>query len=394
MWAPQVAMAHPLSEGSLDITVHPAKVTIRARVTTEEIGVTNMLLRRTPATTPSRRGIAGACDRHAAYLASHLQVLADGQPLQGAVTTVVLPVEEGSRPTTTQAEAGADASHAVYELEYPAGAIPSSSSPWQSIMLRDDVLTEVEYAPGTKWDATYVVSIHLPERGSSFSRLLTARQPITFECDASSAESASQADGATFRAYFVHGVHHILTGYDHLLFISALVLAATTLLDLVKVVTAFTLAHTLTLTLAARNLVHLPETVVEPLISASIVFVAVQNLFWPRRSTGWIRLAAAFFFGLFHGLGFASGLLDAMRQMPTGAVLLAILAFSIGVETGHQMIVIPLFAALRLVRSTSKAPEEQARISLFAQRFGSAVISLAGIFYFILALRLSFAAPP
>ena len=152
-----------------------------------------------------------------------------------------------------------------------------------------------------------------------------------------------------FAAYFLHGVHHILTGYDHLLFVSALVLAATTLWELVKVVSAFTLAHTMTLTLAALNLVHLPASVVEPLIAASIVFVALQNVFWPGRSKGWSRLGAAFFFGLFHGLGFAGGLLNAMREMPGATMFLAILAFSVGVEAGHQMVVLPLFAFLKAV---------------------------------------------
>jgi hydrogenase/urease accessory protein HupE len=152
--------------------------------------------------------------------------------------------------------------------------------------------------------------------------------------------------GSLFKAFFYHGIHHILTGYDHLLFISALVLAATTFWNLIKVVTAFTVAHTITLTLAAFNLVSLPQGVVEPLISASIVIVALQNLFWPARARGWGRLGAAFFFGLFHGLGFAGGLLEAMREMQTGTMLLAILAFSIGIELGHQMVVLPLFAIL------------------------------------------------
>ena len=99
-----------------------------------------------------------------------------------------------------------------------------------------------------------------------------------------------------FNAFFYQGIHHILTGYDHLLFICALVLAAATFWELIQVVTAFTIAHTLTLTLATLNVLHLPAAVVEPLISASIVFVALQNLFWPRRARGWSRLAAAFFF--------------------------------------------------------------------------------------------------
>jgi hydrogenase/urease accessory protein HupE len=114
---------------------------------------------------------------------------------------------------------------------------------------------------------------------------------------------------ATAGTFFIHGVHHILTGYDHLLFATALVLAVTSLWDLVKVVTAFTLAHSITLTLAALNMVRLPAQVVEPLIAVSIIFVAVQNIFWPMPARGYSRLAAAFFFGLFHGLGFAGGLL-------------------------------------------------------------------------------------
>jgi hypothetical protein len=99
------------------------------------------------------------------------------------------------------------------------------------------------------------------------------------------------------------------------------------------------------LSLAAFNLVSLPQWVVEPLISASIVFVALQNVFWRSRATGWSRLGAAIFFGLFHGLGFAGGLFEAMREMQTGTMLLAILAFSIGIEFGHQMVVIPLFGS-------------------------------------------------
>ena len=101
---------------------------------------------------------------------------------------------------------------------------------------------------------------------------------------------------------------HILTGYDHLLFVSALVLAATGIWDLIKVVSAFTLAHTLTLTLSVFNIVTLSERIVEPMIAASIICVAVQNVFWPERSRGWTRLGIAFAFGLFHGLGFGRGL--------------------------------------------------------------------------------------
>jgi hydrogenase/urease accessory protein HupE len=217
---------------------------------------------------------------------------------------------------------------------------------------------------------------------------------ISNAMNAAPGDSSSRVSGwldrtgseSLFKAFFFHGVHHILTGYDHLLFVSALVLAATTLWDLIKVVSTFTLAHTITLTLAALNLVHLSERIVEPLISASIVFVALQNVFWPRKARGWSRLGAAFFFGLFHGLGFAGGLLDAMREMQSGTMFLAIFAFSVGVETGHQMIVLPLFAILKSARRSQPDAVTRMRYSMSLQRIGSAGISVAGAYYLCLAL--------
>ena len=195
--------------------------------------------------------------------------------------------------------------------------------------------------------------------------------------------------GSLFAAYFYQGVRHILTGYDHLLFVTALVLAATTLWDLIKVVATFTLAHTITLALAAMNLIHLPAWVVEPLIAASIVFVALQNVFWPRRAKGWSRLGAAFFFGLFHGLGFAGGLLDAMRELQGGTMFLAIVAFSVGVEAGHQMVVLPTFALLKAARGACSDVVQRTRLSLAVQRIGSAAIAVAGVYYFTAAVFLS-----
>ena len=209
-------------------------------------------------------------------------------------------------------------------------------------------------------------------------------QPASITANGSPGQAA--ASGSLFLGYFLHGVRHILTGYDHLLFIGALVLAARTFWDLVKVVSAFTLAHTLTLTLAALNLVHVPVQVVEPLISASIVFVALQNILWPDQTRGWARIAVAFFFGLFHGLGFAGGLLEAMRELPGSSMLVAILAFSVGVEAGHQLVVLPLFAVIRVIREARPDAMASTRFSLIVQRIGSACITVAGIYYLCLAL--------
>jgi hypothetical protein len=194
----------------------------------------------------------------------------------------------------------------------------------------------------------------------------------------------------TFRAYMLHGIEHILTGYDHLLFATALVLAATQFWDLVKVVTAFTVAHTLTLTLSVLDIVSLSSTqeqhFVEPMIAVSIIFVAVQNIFWPEKSTGWARLAIAFSFGLFHGLGFAGGLKDALADMPSLALWLALIAFSLGVEIGHQIVIIPLYTLLRGARTWGT---DQPRKLLKSRilRFGSAAIALAGVYFLVEAIR-------
>lgn len=190
---------------------------------------------------------------------------------------------------------------------------------------------------------------------------------------------------AVTKTYFVHGVHHILTGYDHLLFLCALVLGAAGLWDLIKIVTAFTIAHSITLTLATLGYAHLPEYIVEPLISASIVFVAVQNIFWPKQANGNSRLVVAFFFGLFHGLGFAGGLLQLMHAMPNNLIVYAILGFSLGVEAGNQLVLLPLYFAIRYIkRFKTKSTNGTGRIKF--QQFASAAVAIFGIYYLIIAL--------
>jgi len=187
---------------------------------------------------------------------------------------------------------------------------------------------------------------------------------------------------ATVQSYLLHGIVHILTGYDHLLFVSALVLAAPTLWEIIKVVSAFTLAHTITLVLAVLHVINLPAGIVEPMIAASIVFVAVENLIWPQRSSGWPRMAVAFGFGLFHGLGFAGGLLDAMAGLPTSGMLTALASFSVGVEIGHQSVVIPLFLLMYWLRR-----QPMPRLAPGAVQAGSCLISLAGAYYLLLDLH-------
>jgi hydrogenase/urease accessory protein HupE len=392
--------AHPLSQGALEIVVHPDRVDVRARVTVEEVIITDLM---TTPLAPDQPGQAkplvdAMYARHAKYLSEHLHVTADGVALQGHVERMELPA---TRPAG-EAMAAPDREHATYHFTYrPAdgGSAAAAPSRPKKVDISQDVLVGMEFSPGVTWEASYAVRWSVAGGPVTEGLLLTSKQPVVLTPDWSSAVQGASAAAAAaaagevrvdrgrlFRDYVAHGIHHILTGYDHLLFISALVLAAVSVWDLVKVVSAFTLAHTITLTLASLKLVHVSSSIVEPMIAASIVFVAAQNVLWPKQSRGWTRLAVAFGFGLFHGLGFAGGLLDAMQEMSGLTVVLAILAFSLGVELGHQMIVLPLFGALKLVRRTKREVAERDRVSRLALRYGSAVICCAGMSYLFYAV--------
>jgi hydrogenase/urease accessory protein HupE len=363
----RMAQGHPVAQGSMEIEIFPDKIRAQTRVSMEEVLVQNAL---STGTTDTNVELGELCRRHGDYLLQHLHFFADRERLPGRVTQVAKP--QGSGPQ-----------RALYDFEYELAAKPAH------IRVDEDVLNEFLYAPGNRWEATYVVRVGQQGRSPVEGLLLTSRDPLAIDCKWT-APPPGVAPGPTTldkwrltREYVRHGIMHILTGYDHLLFISALVLAVVTLWDLVKVITAFTLAHSLTLTLSVLNIVRLPGRVVEPMIAASIVFVALQNLFWPERSRGAARLAVAFFFGLFHGLGFAGGLLDAMEGMAGLAVGLAIVAFSLGVEIGHQVVVIPVFSLLKVLRWRRG---EGSRLAEHVFRYGSAAISLAGMFYLVVAL--------
>jgi hydrogenase/urease accessory protein HupE len=110
---------------------------------------------------------------------------------------------------------------------------------------------------------------------------------------------------STMQRYLVTGVEHIFMGYDHIAFLVGVVLWARRLVPVIKIVTAFTIAHSITLSLAALDVIVIPSAIVEPAIAASIVFVAVENFFSRDIDRRW---RVTFAFGLVHGFGFASTL--------------------------------------------------------------------------------------
>ncbi|MEP7072486.1 MAG: HupE/UreJ family protein [Verrucomicrobiota bacterium] len=146
---------------------------------------------------------------------------------------------------------------------------------------------------------------------------------------------ASQSIGAVVRQFLYEGVHHIFIGPDHILFIVGLLLLGGTLRRLLTIITAFTVAHSITLGLATFGIVNPSPRLIEPLIALSIVFVGVHALLG-RKSTD-TRVLFAFGFGLVHGFGFASVLQE--MALPRAALGWSLAAFNGGVEIGQMCIV-------------------------------------------------------
>ena len=161
-------------------------------------------------------------------------------------------------------------------------------------------------------------------------------------------QQATRAELAV--SYWRMGTIHILEGFDHLLFLLALLLIVTGLWPLLKTVTAFTVAHSLTLALATLGLVTIPPAPTEAVISLSIVFLAIEVV---RKGAGEITLTerypwlVAFTFGLVHGLGFAGALSEI--GVPQNEVPLALLTFNLGVETGQVLFVVAVSLGLVLL---------------------------------------------
>ena len=175
------------------------------------------------------------------------------------------------------------------------------------------------------------------------------------------------------RKFLPAGIQHILIGPEHILFLVGLLLLGGSLRQLVVVVTSFTVAHSITLSLAALNLVTPPVRIVEPAIALSIIYVGADNLL--VRDGRDVRAWIAFGFGFIHGFGFA----NVLRQMelPARALGWSLFSFNLGVEIGQLIVVAAVASALSTLRSHSEAV---GRRIAFA---GSIVVVAAGTFWFV-----------
>ncbi|HWJ18009.1 MAG TPA: HupE/UreJ family protein [Geobacterales bacterium] len=181
-------------------------------------------------------------------------------------------------------------------------------------------------------------------------------------------------------AYVLHGIEHILFGFDHLLFVLALILIVRDGRVLLWTITAFTAAHSITLSLATLGVVHVPGPPVEAMIALSILLLACEII---RLRYGQASLTSrwpwivAFSFGLLHGFGFASALTDI--GLPQGDIPLALLSFNVGVELGQLMFIGVVLGALFCFRRFGVPP----RISQAALTVATYAIGVTAAFWFI-----------
>jgi len=182
-----------------------------------------------------------------------------------------------------------------------------------------------------------------------------------------------QGVAAVIRKFVPAGIHHILIGPDHLLFLVGLLLLGGSIRQLLVVVTSFTVAHSITLSLAALNIVTPPARLIEPAIALSIVYVGADNIL--AKGGRDVRAWIAFTFGFIHGFGFANVLRE--MDLPRRALGWSLFSFNIGVEIGQLLVVVLVATALTVLRARS---EWSRRHLAFA---GSIVVIAAGAYWFV-----------
>ncbi len=205
----------------------------------------------------------------------------------------------------------------------------------RDVLIRDDLFDVLGN------DYHTLARIDAPGRATQFAFTPETRETrVTLD--------AAPAGGRGWASFLLLGVEHILSGWDHLLFLLGLLLRGGGWLSLAKIITAFTLAHSITLALAVLDVVVLPDRLVEAVIALSIAFVAAENLFLsPVVSRRWL---VSLCFGLVHGFGFSSALRE--LGLPTHGLLLSLFGFNAGVEVGQALVVALALPALMLVRKT------------------------------------------
>jgi hypothetical protein len=272
-----------------------------------------------------------------AIVREQVQVDADGQPCQPDAGTITPPPQEGNTVSVL--------------VPFRCAGAP------RALAVRDQLFDRL--------GRDYVTIANIQWQGGSQQFVF---QPAAPEVRIAVGEGASARGTGSF---FLLGVEHILIGYDHLLFLLMLILRGGNLWSLLKIITAFTVAHSITLALAALSLVTLPERAVEAVIALSIAYVAAENLFFKQAASH--RWAVSFLFGLVHGFGFSNVLRE--LGLPQKGLLWSLLSFNLGVEAGQALAVLVAVPVLLSLRKTRFEPRTVAALS--------AVVLVVGLALFV-----------
>lgn len=287
-----------------------------------------------------------------AFFAERLAIRGRPAGIQGTMVPGVLRIEPAAAAEFPQAVAGSPSTHTALLLVY------SWTEPVQSLSIRYDL-----FLPGVP-TASLLATIL---QGGNVTSVVFTPEHREVSVSAGRSSQLHQITG-----FVVLGVRHILSGYDHLLFLLSLLMVGGSLLPLAKIVTAFTVAHSITLSLAVLGVVTSPARWVESAIALSIMYVAGENL-WRRTIDTRRRWLVTFGFGLVHGLGFASALRE--MALPRAALASSLVGFNVGVEIGQVAVVLAAFAILQVVKLW---PREAA-----LRRWVSAGAVAAGFVWFV-----------
>ena len=333
------AGAHPVPFSYIDIRPEPGLLEVTIVVHTFDLA--HDLNVQPPETLLSQDTLKVQSGAVATLLRDRLRIVADGAEMGAAEWSPPEPLSDRQSIRV----------RGRYALERPAGRIDV-----RALMF--------------PYDPQHKTFLNFYESGAVAAQAILDKDRTAFEYFAGTREGVR----AVLAKFVPAGVHHILIGPDHLLFLAGLLLLGGTMKQLLLVVTAFTIAHSITLSLAALGMVLPPANAIEPAIALSIVYVGADNLLVSaggRDTRAWI----AFAFGLIHGFGFANVLRE--MDLPGRALGWTLFAFNVGVEIGQLVFVVLVASLFVWIRSRSEVAGRRLAFG------GSIIVILAGAFWFV-----------
>jgi hydrogenase/urease accessory protein HupE len=347
----QSAFAHPPGLSSADLTVKPDGIDAKITFAVQDIEAFVPMDADQDAEVTAAE-MDAATIRIVKFVTNEMTLLADGKAIN---------------PTSANTVRFDKQNNATIELHFPATALTTVG--FQSKLLAKLPANHKQYAT--------FKDINGKELGKKMLQQTANTLEISLKNSVAPATASSESHPtSTFTDFLKLGIEHILTGYDHLLFLFSLLVVTHSFWPAIKIITFFTIAHSITLALAGLNIVDIPSSIVEPLIAATIVYVGLENIIRKDKVTTKQRCILTFFFGLIHGFGFAGVLREmGISSIETG-ILVPLFSFNLGVETGQitvASIVLPLIWWLH----------GKEKISRYLVPVGSVLTCLAGGYWLL-----------